>query len=288
MPGTLYVVATPIGNLEDITLRALRVLREVDLIACEDTRHTARLLVHHDIHKPTTSYHEHNENEKAGLLLEKLESGLQIALVSDAGTPCISDPGYRIVRKAHERGIRVIPIPGPCSLIAALSASGRASDAFTFLGFLPARKNARVALLTDLKEEERTLIFFESPERLLEALEDVNQILGARALTVAREMTKVYEELFSGTPEEGIEYFSKKSVKGEIVLIIEQGVREPGSLESLDIGALRQRMVGMTQGLGIMKTEAVKRLARELNVPRRELYRLLVEDEDPTGGQQEE
>jgi len=279
MPGTLYVVATPIGNLEDITLRALRVLREVDLIACEDTRHTARLLAHYDIHKPTTSYHEHNESEKAGLLLEKLESGLQIALVSDAGTPGISDPGYRVVRQAHERDIRVIPIPGPCSFIAALSASGRASDAFTFLGFLPARKKARVALLTDLKDEERTLIFFESPERLLEALEDVNQILGPRALTVAREMTKVYEELFSGTPEEGIEYFSKKFVKGEIVLIIEQGAREPGSLESLDIGALRQRMVGMTQGLGIMKTEAVKQLAREMNVSRRELYRLLVEEE---------
>jgi len=281
MPGTLYVVATPIGNLEDITLRALRVLREVDLIACEDTRHTAKLLAHYDIHKPTTSYHEHNENEKAGLLLEKLESGLQIALVSDAGTPCISDPGYRIVRTPHERSIRVVPIPGPCSLIAALSASGRASDAFTFLGFLPARKNARVTLLTDLRDEERTLIFFESPERLHEVLEDVNQILGSRALTIAREMTKVYEELFSGTPKEGIEYFAKKSsVKGEIVLIIEPGVRESGSLESLDLEALRQRVVGMTQGLGIMKTEAVKRLAREMNVSRRELYRLLVEEDN--------
>ena len=279
MPGTLYVVATPIGNLEDITLRALRVLREVDLIACEDTRHTARLLAHYDIHKPTTSYHEHNENEKAGLLLEKLESGLQIALVSDAGTPCISDPGYRIVRQAHERQIRVVPIPGPCSFIAALSASGKASDAFSFLGFLPARKNARVALLTDLKDEERTLIFFESPERLLETLEDFETILGPRLLTIAREMTKVYEELFSGTPKEGIEYFARKPVRGEIVLIIEPGVRESGSLESLDIGALRQRVVGMTQGLGMMKTEAVKRLAREMNVSRRELYRLLVEDE---------
>ena len=280
MPGTLYVVATPIGNLEDITLRALRVLREVDLIACEDTRHTARLLARYDIQKPTTSYHEHNENEKAGLLLEKLESGLQIALVSDAGTPCISDPGYRIVRQAHERHIQVVPIPGPCSFIAALSASGRASDSFSFLGFLPARKNARGALLNDLKDEERTLIFFESPERLLEALEDIDQILGPRALTIAREMTKVYEELFSGTPKKGIEYFARKPVKGEIVLIIEPAVRESGSLESLDIAALRQRVLGMTQGLGIMRTEAVKRLAREMNVSRRELYRLLVEGDE--------
>lgn len=280
MPGTLYVVATPIGNLEDITLRALRVLREVDLIACEDTRHTGRLLAHYDIHKPTTSYHEHNENEKAGVLLQKLESGLQIALVSDAGTPCISDPGYRIVRQAHAHGIRVVPIPGPCSFIAALSASGRASDAFTYLGFLPARKNARAELLSSLRDEERTLIFFESPERLLEALEDMNQILGPRALTIAREMTKVYEELFAGTPKEGIEYFARKPVKGEIVMIIEPGTRATVSLESLDVGSLRQRVIGMTQGLGMMKTDAVKQLARELNVSRRELYRLLIDDEE--------
>jgi 16S rRNA (cytidine1402-2'-O)-methyltransferase len=174
----------------------------------------------------------------------------------------------------------VVPIPGPCSFIAALSASGRASDSFTFLGFLPARKTARVSQLTDLKDEERTLIFFESPERLLEALQDFDTILGPRLLTIAREMTKVYEELFSGTPKEGIEYFAGKPVRGEIVLIIEPGVRESGSLESLDIGALRQRVVAMTQNLGIMKTEAVKRLAREMNVSRRELYRLLVEGED--------
>jgi len=282
MPGTLYVVATPIGNLEDITLRALRVLREVDLIACEDTRHTARLLAHYDIQKPTTSYHEHNESEKARLLLDKLESGLQIALVSDAGTPCISDPGYRIVRLAHERRIRVVPIPGPCSFIAALSASGRASDAFSFLGFLPARKNARAMLLTSLKDDERTLIFFESPERLLEALEDLDQIYGPRALTIAREMTKVYEELFSGTAKQGIEYFTRKLVKGEIVLIVEPGVREAGSLESLDIEALRQRVLGMTQGFGMMKTEAIKQLSRELNVSRRELYRLLLDDGENT------
>ncbi|MCI0420103.1 MAG: 16S rRNA (cytidine(1402)-2'-O)-methyltransferase [Acidobacteria bacterium] len=280
MPGTLYVVATPIGNLEDITLRALRVLREVDLIACEDTRHTARLLSHYEIRKPTTSYHEHNEIEKAARLLEKLEGGKQIALVSDAGTPCISDPGYRIVRQAQERRIPVVPIPGPCSFIAALSASGRASDAFSFLGFLPARKSARAALLNSLKDEGRTLIFFESPERLLEAVADLDKILGPRPMTIAREITKVYEELFSGTPQEGIEYFAQKTVKGEIVLIVEPGTRELGSLEALDIPALRQRVVGMTQGLGMMKTEAVKRLAREMNISRRELYRLLVEEEE--------
>ena len=280
MPGTLYVVATPIGNLEDITLRALRVLREVDMIACEDTRHTARLLAHYDIRKPTTSYHEHNESQKAGALLDKLESGLQIALVSDAGTPCISDPGYRIVRQAHERRIPVVPVPGPCSFVAALSASGRASDAFTFLGFLPSRKSARVGFLSDLKDEERTLIFFESPDRLMETLEDVGKILGRRLMTIAREITKVYEELFSGTASEAIEYFSKRPVKGEIVLIVEPGALQEGSLQSLDVATLRRQVDVMAQGLGITKTEAVKRLARELNVSRRELYRQLVEDDE--------
>ncbi|MBM3804105.1 MAG: 16S rRNA (cytidine(1402)-2'-O)-methyltransferase [Acidimicrobiia bacterium] len=280
MAGTLYVVATPIGNLEDITLRALRVLREVDLIACEDTRHTARLLAHFNIHRPTTSYHEHNEAEKAERLLEKLESGLQIALVSDAGTPCISDPGYRIVRGAHQRGVRVIPVPGPCSFIAALSASGRASDAFTFLGFLPARKNARTAALDELAGEDRTSIFFESPERLLETLEDLERILGSRPLTIARELTKIYEELFSGTAREAVAHFSKKPVKGEVVLIVEPGASTPGSLDSLDLAVLRARIATLAQTLGLTKTEAVKQLARELNVSRRELYRRLIEDEE--------
>lgn len=280
MAGTLYVVATPIGNLEDITLRALRVLREVDLIACEDTRHTARLLAHFNIHRPTTSYHEHNEAEKAERLLEKLESGLQIALVSDAGTPCISDPGYRIVRGAHQRGVRVIPVPGPCSFIAALSASGRASDAFTFLGFLPARKNARTTALDELAGEDRTSIFFESPERLLETLEDLERILGSRPLTIARELTKIYEELFSGTAREAVAHFSKKPVKGEVVLIVEPGASTPGSLDSLDLAVLRARIATLAQTLGLTKTEAVKQLARELNVSRRELYRRLIEDEE--------
>ena len=152
MSGTLYVVATPIGNLEDITLRALQVLREVDLIACEDTRHTIKLLTHYQIDKPKISYHEHNEMEKASSLLTELQSGRQIALVSDAGTPCISDPGYRIVRKALENGIRVVPIPGPCSFTAALSASGRPTDSFVFLGFLPARRNPRRAILNRSKK----------------------------------------------------------------------------------------------------------------------------------------
>jgi 16S rRNA (cytidine1402-2'-O)-methyltransferase len=278
MSGTLYVVATPIGNLEDITLRALRMLREVDLIACEDTRQTAKLLAHYQIQKPTTSYHEHNEAEKALLLVRELEAGKRIALVSDAGTPCISDPGYRIVRQAHQHRIPVVPIPGPCSFVAALSASGKPTNAFTFLGFLPPRKGARATLLETLKAESRTLIFFESPERLIESLRVIGSILGQRSLTIARELTKVYEELFSGTPEEGIEYFGNKSVRGEIVLIVEAAARQTATVDSVDMEQVRQRFAMLTDNRKTSRTEAIKQLARELNVSRRELYRLLIED----------
>jgi 16S rRNA (cytidine1402-2'-O)-methyltransferase len=282
MPGILYVVATPIGNLEDITLRALRVLREVDLIACEDTRQTAKLLSHYQIQKPTTSYHEHNEAERAEALVEELQAGKQIAVVSDAGTPCISDPGYRLVRLARQRQIRVVPIPGACSFVAALSASGRAASAFNFFGFLPARRGARVAFLKSLKAEERTLVFFESPERLLEALHDLRETLGHRQITIARELTKIYEELFSGTVQEGIEYFGPKKVKGEIVLIVEAAVREIGSLDGTDLSALRQRVDNLAVQLQISRTEAIKQVSRELNVSRRKLYQLLLKGEHLT------
>jgi 16S rRNA (cytidine1402-2'-O)-methyltransferase len=279
MPGILYVVATPIGNLEDITLRALRVLREVDLIACEDTRQTAKLLSHYQIQKPTTSYHEHNEAERAEALVEQLQAGKQIAIVSDAGTPCISDPGYRLVRLARQRQIRVVPIPGACSFVAALSASGRAATAFNFFGFLPARKGARVAFLKSLKAEERTLVFFESPERLLEALHDMRETLGHRQITIARELTKIYEELFSGTVQEGIDYFGPKTVRGEIVLIVEAAAREIGSLEDTDLPALQQKVDNLAVQLQISRTEAIKQVSRELNVSRRKLYQLLLKGE---------
>lgn len=284
MPGTLYVVATPIGNLEDITLRALRVLREADLIACEDTRQTAKLLAHYQIQKPTTSYHEHNELNKAAALLRQLEAGKQIALVSDAGTPCVSDPGYRIVHQARQHGIPVVPIPGPCSFVAALSASGRPTNAFTFLGFLPARKGSRARLLTALKDEERTLIFFESPGRLVESLLDIGKILGQRPLTVARELTKVYEELFSGTAQGGIEYFGKKVVKGEIVLIVEGGDDQTLATDSLDMRAVGKQFATLTVSEQMPRTEAIKQLAKEFNVSRRELYKLLIDDSKDNGG----
>lgn len=276
------MVATPIGNLEDITLRALRILGEVDVIACEDTRQTAKLLSHYQIRKPTTSYHEHNELQKTPRLLQLLAAGKQIALVSDAGTPCISDPGYRLVHGAREHLIPVVPIPGPCSFIAALSASGRAAHAFIFLGFIPARKRQRETLLASVKDEERTLIFFESPERLLETLDTMRRIFGTRPITVARELTKIYEELFSGTAEESVEYFHRKAVKGEIVLIVEAATRGHSALDLHDPSDLRAKVRLLAGHLNVSRTEAIKHLARELNVPRRDLYRFLLNDEVPS------
>ena len=280
MSGTLYVVATPIGNLEDITLRALQVLREVDWIACEDTRHTVKLLTHYQIDKPKISYHEHNEMEKASSLLMELQSGRQIALVSDAGTPCISDPGYRIVRKALENGIRVVPIPGPCSFTAALSASGRPTDSFVFLGFLPARKNPRRAILESLKEELRTVILFESPLRLLDTLADIQEILGPRLITVVREITKIYEEIFFGTVAEALIHFSKKPVKGEIVLILEKEhlPKITASLPKKEL--IEEKTKELIERLGMTKNEALKELAIQYRIPKRTLYKILLDSTD--------
>ncbi|TKD33266.1 16S rRNA (cytidine(1402)-2'-O)-methyltransferase [Azotobacter chroococcum] len=200
MPGMLYVVATPIGNLDDITARALRVLREVAVIAAEDTRHSARLLQHFGITTPLVACHEHNERDQGGRFLARLQGGEDIALISDAGTPLISDPGFHLVRQARAAGIRVVPVPGPCALIAALSAAGLPSDRFVFEGFLPAKTAGRLARLEQLKEEPRTLIFYEAPHRLLDCLADLERILGADRLAVmARELTKAFET-FQGLP----------------------------------------------------------------------------------------
>ena len=280
MSGTLYVVATPIGNLEDITLRALQVLREVDLIACEDTRRTMKLLTHYQIDKPRISYHEHNEMEKASNLLTELQNGRQIALVSDAGTPCISDPGYRIVRKALENGIHVVPIPGPCSFTAALSASGRPTDSFVFLGFLPARRNPRGAILNSLKEELRTVIVFESPLRLLGTLADIQEILGPRLITVAREITKIYEEIFFGTVAEALIHFSKKSVKGEIVLILEKEHLPETTPNLPDKERIEGKTKELMERLGMTKNEALKELAIQYRIPKRTLYKILLDSTD--------
>ena len=224
--GTLYIVSTPIGNREDITLRALRILKEVDLIAAEDTRHTSLLLKHFGIQTPLTSYFEGNELKKKEFILFKLRQGDQIALVSDAGTPGISDPGFRLIQTAIENQIPIVPIPGPSAAIAALSVSGLPTDAFLFKGFLPHKSKKRRDLLKQLEEVRETLIFYESPHRLVESLEDILVVLGDREIVLTRELTKIYEEILRGKVSEIKTQIGERKLKGEITLIISGKIRK--------------------------------------------------------------
>jgi len=219
-PGTLYVVATPIGNLEDITLRALRVLKEVGLVACEDTRRTRTLLTHFGIHVPVTSYFEHNKLAKGPAILKTLGGGKSVALVTDAGTPGISDPGFLLVREARAAGIAVVPVPGPSAVVAALSAAGIPADSFVFDGFLPVKPGKRIHRLEALRELEMTLVCYESPHRILAALEAIGQVFGQVEIVVARELTKQFEEIVRGTPEALRERFAAGTVRGEFTLVI--------------------------------------------------------------------
>lgn len=220
MSGTLYVVSTPIGNLEDITLRALRILKEVAIIAAEDTRHTQKLLSHFDIHTTLTSYHDFNKEEKTPVLISKMAEGASIAIVADAGTPTLSDPGFYLIREAIRAGLPVSPIPGPAAAIAALAVSGLPPDRFIFEGFLPKKKGARARRLEQLKPDPRTLIFYESPFRIVGLLEEIKTILGDRPVVVGREMTKMFEEFIRGSVTEVLEKIGKKTVKGEITLVV--------------------------------------------------------------------
>jgi 16S rRNA (cytidine1402-2'-O)-methyltransferase len=265
MPGRLYVVATPIGNLEDITYRAVRVLGEVDLIACEDTRQTRKLLDHYGIQKPAVSYHEHNETERAEELAERLREGAAIALVSDAGAPLVSDPGYRLVRAAIERGIAVYPIPGPSAVVAALSASGLPTDSFRFAGFLPHKPGQRMKALDAIADEHATVIFYEAPHRILESLEAVEQALGDRPVVVAREITKIHEEFLRGTATE-VRAASRDSVKGEITLLIGKATAPPPDDTPLE------EAVGALERVGVPRMEAIKQVARRRGLPKREVY----------------
>jgi 16S rRNA (cytidine1402-2'-O)-methyltransferase len=219
--GTLYVVATPIGNLEDITLRALRVLKEVDFIAAEDTRHTLHLLRHYQIETPLISYHQWNEARRTAEFLDKLQAGQSIALVSDAGTPGISDPGARVVQACVGAGIPVVPIPGPSALVAALVASGLDTGEFRFIGFVPNKSSQRQKLLQSLAGETCTLVIYESPFRIVKFLEDARTILGERQMVVARELTKKFEEVLRGTPSELLAKLQGRSVKGECTVLVE-------------------------------------------------------------------
>ena len=271
--GTLYIVATPIGNLEDITLRALRVLREVDWIACEDTRQTRKLLEHFGISKPMMSYYEHNEAARATELVERLQTGVNVALVSDAGTPLVSDPGYRLVQAAIAAAIPVVPIPGASAAVGALSASGLPTDAFRFCGFLPAKSSQRRKTLEQLKGDPGTLIFYETPHRILEALEDVTAVMSSRPVVIAREVTKLHEEFLRGTATEvRAELASRPSVKGEITLLIGKG-----DAVAADDTPLEEAVLAAEQQ-GLPRMEAIKHVARQRGLSKREVYRLIAGD----------
>ncbi|MDP2917717.1 MAG: 16S rRNA (cytidine(1402)-2'-O)-methyltransferase [Dehalococcoidia bacterium] len=265
MPA-LYVVATPIGNLEDITLRAIRTLREVKLIAAEDTRHTRRLLNAYEIKTPVTSYHQHNKLTKLDYILGRLQND-DVALVSDAGTPGISDPGYELIVTANQRSISVIPVPGPSVIITALVASGLPTSSFTYLGFLPRRAGERSRLLKSVATERRTMVLFESPHRLMASLSDIQSILGDRRIAVCRELTKLYEEVFHGTVSQAIKHFA--APKGEFTLVIE-GAKEEGKAEMT--GDVQQELRRLRKQ-GITAREAVARVAGETGLSKKELYR---------------
>lgn len=273
MAGTLYLVATPIGNLQDITLRALEVLRTVDLVACEDTRHTQKLLNHFEIKAKTISYHEHNEHERAPQLVERLKDGESIAVVTDAGMPGIADPGFRIVDAAAEAGIEVIPIPGATAFVSAVAASGLPTDAIFFGGFLPARTGERRRRLTECLAMPATLIFYEAPHRLLKSLTDCLQVLGDRKAAVARELTKLHEEVARGTLSDLVTRFSDVGAKGEIVLVIERNAG-PGNATATQLITLEKRFAEL-ESAGIDSKAALKQAAREFGIPKAEAYRRL-------------
>lgn len=279
--GILYVVSTPIGNLEDITLRALRILKEVDLIAAEDTRRTRQLLTHYGIHKPLISYHEHNQRMREDTLLEKLREGKQVALVTDAGTPGISDPGQPLIRKAACEGIPLVPIPGPSAAIAALSISGLPTESFLFYGFLPAKASARKKFLEALKKRLETLIFYESPRRLGAFLRDALEILGNRQVVVTREITKVFEETLRGTIGDVLEKIGGEEVRGEITVILAGNSQE----ENIDTPSIRDALRDYVLNSGASMKEAIERVAEDLGVAKREVYQesLKLKKENPEG-----
>jgi 16S rRNA (cytidine1402-2'-O)-methyltransferase len=274
MPGILYIVATPIGNLEDITFRALRVLREVDAIAAEDTRHTQILLSHHDIHTPLTSYHEHNEKTKAQELVTRLARGKNIALVSDAGTPAISDPGFRLVVQAIRAGVRIIPIPGASALTAVLSATGLPTDRFVFEGFLPAKKKLRRERLQTLRDETRTLIFYEAPHRLKDTLDDIHELLGNREAVLAREVTKIHEEFLRGPVSALVRELGSGDVRGEVTLIISGSAGESRVNEDLLKAEIRE-----LKGQGLRVKEIAEVLGEKFGYSKKDIYRLALHGE---------
>lgn len=266
MEGRLYICPTPIGNLEDITLRTIKVLESVDLVAAEDTRHSGKLLNHYKIKKPMTSYHEHNKAQKGKILLERLLAGENIALVTDAGMPGISDPGEDLIKDAIKHNIEVIALPGATASITGLVLSGMPTNKFVFEGFLPAKKSGRIKELERLKLEERTMIFYEAPHRIINFLEDVENILGNRKIAIARELTKIHEEVFRGDIKGALEKFKEKKPKGEFVIVLE------GRGEEIEEVNIKEEILKYMER-GLSKKDAVKKVSETKNIPRNLVYK---------------
>jgi 16S rRNA (cytidine1402-2'-O)-methyltransferase len=271
--GILYIVATPIGNLEDITLRAIRILKDVNLIAAEDTRRTRKLLNAYEISTPLMSLHEHNEKEKSSVIMSKIKSGLNVAYVTDAGTPCISDPGYHLVHLAHAENIRVIPVPGASAVITALSASGFPADNFLFCGFLPAKENKRRKYLEELKDEVGTIVLYESPVRYMSALRDMYDVLGDREIIVARELTKIFEEIKYGRISSFLIGNGHCKTKGEFTIILQGKQKEPVTLTANEI---ETKLLQLWKNKNISVRDAVCEIGRQTGLSKKKIYDLAV------------
>ena len=271
MKGKLYIISTPIGNLEDITLRALRILKEVDIIAAEDTRQTLKLLNYYQISKHLISYHRHNEETKSNYLIEKLKEGQNIGLVSDAGTPGISDPGEEVIKKAIEEKIEVIPIPGACALISALICSGLETKEFCFLGFLPLNKKLRKEKLEEIKKSNKTIILYEAPHKMKTTLKDLKDYIGDRKTVLARELTKIHEEFIRKPIEELIK--EAENLKGEMILIIEA---EKQKEEKIDTNLTIEEQYALYENQGLTKNEIIKKIAKERKTNKNEIYKMFI------------
>ncbi len=275
MAGILYLVATPIGNLEDITLRAIKILENVDVIAAEDTRHTLKLLNHLEITKPLISYHRHNEEVKSEQIIQKLKSGENVALVSDAGTPVISDPGEEIVKIAIQENIKIIPIPGACALINALIASGLDTKEFAFYGFLSTNKKLKKQKLEEIKKERKTSIIYEAPHKLLETLKNIEEIFENRKIVIARELTKIHEEFINGTATEILEKYT--SPKGEHIILIE-GNKNEENINNIFNSMTIEEHYKYYEKDGLSKNEIIKKIAKDREVTKNEIYKCFIKD----------
>ena len=282
MAGQLYLCATPIGNLEDMTFRAVRILKEVDLIAAEDTRNSIKLLNHFEIKTKMTSYHEFNKVEKARYLVDKMLEGLNVAVITDAGTPGISDPGEELVRQCYEAGITVTSVPGACAAVNALIISGRPTRRFAFEAFLPADKKERKEILETLEQETRTMILYEAPHRLLKTLNELHEVLGNRKISLCKELTKRYENVFNTTIEDAVSYYEENEPRGEFVLVIEgktfAEIKKESQEEYLSITVLEHIEKYLSQGMD--KKQAMKQVAKDRGISRRDVYQALLAEEE--------